>query len=156
MCRLDSMVTSQTLMAPIVTPVRITKNADGDSWRCRRRFGRCAPGAVMQGMDLHAGAAITLDTVASAAVAAALGKVGSAVSLDTYDKIKDAAEITAIVGADVDAHGFEPSPSDARRLGALPRLMLTTDGYYFDSTVSFMEVNMDKKLGKRSKLKDSV
>lgn len=33
--------------------------------------------------------------------------------------------------------------SDARRLGALPKLMLTTDGYYFDSTVAFMEVNMD-------------
>jgi peptide/nickel transport system substrate-binding protein len=33
--------------------------------------------------------------------------------------------------------------SDARRLGALPKLQLTTNGYYFDSTVAFMEVNMD-------------
>ncbi len=33
--------------------------------------------------------------------------------------------------------------ADARRLGALPNLQLTTDGYYFDSTVSFMEVNME-------------
>jgi peptide/nickel transport system substrate-binding protein len=33
--------------------------------------------------------------------------------------------------------------SDARRLGALPNLQLTTDGYFFDSTVAFMELNMD-------------
>jgi peptide/nickel transport system substrate-binding protein len=31
--------------------------------------------------------------------------------------------------------------SDARRLGALPHLQLTTDGYFFDSTVAFMEIN---------------
>jgi nucleoside-diphosphate-sugar epimerase len=34
---------------------------------------------------------ISVDTVASAAVAAALGKVGSSVNLDTYDKIKEVA-----------------------------------------------------------------
>ncbi len=34
---------------------------------------------------------ISVDTVASAAVAAALGKIGSSVSLDTYDKIKEVA-----------------------------------------------------------------
>ena len=34
---------------------------------------------------------ISVDTVASAVVAAALGKIGSAVNLDTYDKIKGAA-----------------------------------------------------------------
>ncbi|GAX24618.1 hypothetical protein FisN_21Lh281 [Fistulifera solaris] len=34
---------------------------------------------------------ISVDTVASAAVAAALGKLGSSVSLDTYDKIKEVA-----------------------------------------------------------------
>jgi peptide/nickel transport system substrate-binding protein len=33
--------------------------------------------------------------------------------------------------------------SDARRLGALPNLELSTDGYYFDSTVGFWEFNMD-------------
>jgi peptide/nickel transport system substrate-binding protein len=32
--------------------------------------------------------------------------------------------------------------SDARRLGALPHLNVTTDGYFFDSTVAFMEFNM--------------
>lgn len=36
---------------------------------------------------------ISVDTVASAAVAAALGKVESSVRLDTYDKIKEAAEL---------------------------------------------------------------
>jgi peptide/nickel transport system substrate-binding protein len=33
--------------------------------------------------------------------------------------------------------------SDARRLGALPNLELTTDGYIFDSTVAIMEINND-------------
>ena len=33
--------------------------------------------------------------------------------------------------------------SDARRLGALPNLELSTDGYYFDSTVTFFEINQD-------------
>ena len=42
-------------------------------------FGRCAPGAVMQGMDLHAGAAITLDTVASAADDQKLLGIGCAI-----------------------------------------------------------------------------
>lgn len=32
--------------------------------------------------------------------------------------------------------------SDARRLGALPHLELSTDGYFFESTVCFMEFNM--------------
>lgn len=36
---------------------------------------------------------ISVDTVASAAVAAALGKVSASASLDTYDKIKEAAKL---------------------------------------------------------------
>lgn len=36
--------------------------------------------------------------------------------------------------------------SDARRLGALKNLELSTDGYFFDSTVSFMEFNTENPI----------
>jgi zinc/manganese transport system substrate-binding protein len=60
--------------------------------------------AALQGRGAHAQA--KLKVVASFSI---LADLASAVA-------GDAAEIVAIVGPDVDAHGFEPSPSDARLL----------------------------------------
>lgn len=48
----------------------------------------------------------------------------------------------AIESGDVDmVFHSTVAASDARRLGALKHLELTTDGYFFDSTVAFMEFN---------------
>jgi peptide/nickel transport system substrate-binding protein len=46
--------------------------------------------------------------------------------------------------------------SDARRLGSLPHLALTTDGYHFDSTVSFAEFNTQHPIVGRAEVRRAL
>lgn len=90
---------------------------------------------------MMAGLALAAVLPCHAALAQAKPKVVASFSIlgDLVREVAgDAVEIATIVGADVDAHGFEPSPSDARLLAGADVVVMVGLGFegWFDRLVS--------------------